>query len=48
MYNLLTLVDRLDFIAKERGIGLSYEKKKNLKKSFTMVESELFIQENHS
>ena len=34
---------------KKEEVDLSYEKKKkNLKKIFTMIESELFIQENHS
>ena len=51
MYNRLTLVDRLDFISKRKGKSISVtkkkKKKKNLKKIFTMVESELFIQENH-
>ena len=33
---------------KKEEVDLSHEKKKNEKKFFTMVESELFIQENHS
>ena len=49
MYNLLTLVDQLDFICKRKRKSKSRKmKKKNLKKIFTMVESELFIQENRS
>ena len=45
MYNLLTLVDRLDFVCKRKRklISDTKNKKKNLKKIFTMVESELFI-----
>ena len=35
------------YMQKKEEVDLSY-KKKNLRKIFTMVESELFIQENHS
>ena len=47
IYNLLTLVDQLDFIYKRKRKLISVTKKKILKKIFTVVESELFIQENH-
>ena len=50
MYNLLTLVDRLDFICKRKrkSILVTKNEKKNLKKIFTVFESELFIPENCS
>ena len=51
MYNLLTLVDRLDFICKRKRKSVlvtKNEKNKNLKKIFTMFESKLFIPENRS
>ena len=48
MYNLLTLVDQLDFICKRGSRSQSRKINKKSKKIFTMVESELFIQENHS
>ena len=50
LHNLLTLVDRLDFICKRKGksISVTKNKKKYEKKIFSMVYRELFIQENHS
>ena len=47
MYNLLTLVDRLDFICKRKSKSLLVTKKKK-KKKLTVIESELFIPENRS
>ena len=48
MYNLFTLVDRLDFICKRKRKSTSVTEKKNVKKILTVVKSELFIREIHS